>query len=462
MNSMAPEGFPIINPATGEMIRVHPCIDAASAAKKIDAAHAAWKAWRRLHIDQRSEVLSHAAALLRERSDVLAARCTEEMGKPITEAVAEIEKCAWVCEFYAEHAAGMLADQRFSIEHADVRIVCRPLGVIYAIMPWNFPFWQVFRAAAPGLMAGNAMILKHAPTTLGCGADITTIFQDAGAPNGLFQDLPIDLPDSPAIIAHRHVRGVTLTGSDRAGRAVAADAGANLKKCVLELGGADPYIVLEDADIALAAERCVASRMLNCGQVCIAAKRLIVVDAVYDQFRDAVVDCLQRFEMADPSRADSRLGPMAREDLRNQLHGQVERSIAAGAVLRLGGLIPDRPGWWYPPTLLEAVAPGMPAFDEELFGPVACLIRARDESHACELADDTDLGLAGAVFTSDRTRGEALAADRIDAGCVAVNDFVRSDPRVPFGGIKDSGFGRELGTPGFHEFVNIKSLVIAR
>ena len=219
MNSMAPEGFPIINPATGEMIRVHPCIDAASAAKKIDAAHAAWKAWRRLHIDQRSEVLSHAAALLRERSDVLAARCTEEMGKPITEAVAEIEKCAWVCEFYAEHAAGMLADQRFSIEHADVRIVCRPLGVIYAIMPWNFPFWQVFRAAAPGLMAGNAMILKHAPTTLGCGADITTIFQDAGAPNGLFQDLPIDLPDSPAIIAHRHVRGVTLTGSDRAGRA---------------------------------------------------------------------------------------------------------------------------------------------------------------------------------------------------------------------------------------------------
>ncbi|MDP7070127.1 MAG: NAD-dependent succinate-semialdehyde dehydrogenase [Phycisphaerales bacterium] len=458
---MSTDSFQIINPATGQCVRMHPIIDAATAAAKIDAAQAAWTTWRQTPMDHRSEVLHRVAAILRDRIDSLASRCTEEMGKPITESLAEIEKCGWVCEYYAAHAPAMLTDQRFTIDHAQVRIVRRPLGVIYAIMPWNFPFWQVFRAAAPALMAGNAMVLKHAPSTLGCGADITTIFRDAGAPEGLFLDLPIDLPDSPGVIANRHIRGVTLTGSDRAGRSVAAEAGANLKKCVLELGGSDPYVVLEDADIERAAERCVASRMLNCGQVCIAAKRLIVAQRVYDRFRDAVLGRLQAIEMRDPTQPDSRLGPMAREDLRAQLHDQVARSVAAGASLQLGGVIPDRPGWWYPPTLLEEVEPGMPAFDEELFGPVACLTRAHSESHAIELADATELGLAGAVFTTNRERGEALAADQIDAGCVAVNDFVRSDPRIPFGGVKDSGFGRELGTPGIHEFVNLKSVVVA-
>jgi len=310
-------------------------------------------------------------------------------------------------------------------------------------------------------MAGNAMVLKHAPNTMGCGADITTIFEDAGAPTGLFADLPIYVADSPSVIGHASIRGVTLTGSDRAGRAVAAEAGHHLKKCVLELGGSDPYVVLRDADIDLAADRCVASRMLNCGQVCIAAKRLIAVDAIYDQFRDAVIERMAGLEMRAPTDDASRLGPMAREDLRTQLHDQVMRSQDAGATLRSGGAIPAQAGWWYPPTVLEDVAPGMPAFDEEMFGPVACLIHARDQAHAIELADHTTFGLAGAVFTTDPDAGTEIAADQIDAGCVAVNDFVRSDPRVPFGGARSSGFGRELGAPGIHEFVNLKSVVTA-
>ena len=406
-------------------------------------------------------MVATAAALLRAGIDRYAARITEEMGKPISEARAEVEKCAWVCAYYAEHAESMLADERFDIEGAEVSIVRRPIGVLYAIMPWNFPLWQVFRAAAPNLMAGNAMVLKHAPITLGCGEDITAVFQEAGAPSGLFCDLPMHLSDSPGVIAHRHIRGVTLTGSDAAGRAVAAEAGANLKKCVMELGGSDPYVVLEDADLELAMDKCVASRMLNCGQVCIAAKRLIVVESLYERFQSGLLERMRAIAMQDPTDASSKLGPMAREDLRDGLHDQVQRTIAAGSTRLLGGEIPDWDGWWYPPTVLGDVKPGEPAFDEELFGPVACLIRARDWQHAIELAGESDLGLAGAVFTADSERGRRIAADDIHAGCVAVNDFVRSDPRVPFGGIKDSGFGRELGAPGIHEFVNLKSVVVA-
>jgi succinate-semialdehyde dehydrogenase/glutarate-semialdehyde dehydrogenase len=456
-----PTPFPIVNPATGRLTREHPAIDAGEAARRVDAAHAAWTRWRGLPFADRSEVVATAAALLRTGTERYAGRITEEMGKPITESRAEVEKCAWVCEYCAEHAESMLAAERFGIEGADVSIVCRPIGVLYAIMPWNFPLWQVFRAAAPNLMAGNAMVLKHAPITLGCGQDITEVFREAGTPEGLFCDLPMHVSDSPGIIAHRHIRGVTLTGSEVAGRAVAAEAGANLKKCVMELGGSDPYVVLEDADLDLAIDKCVASRMLNCGQVCIAAKRLIVVDSLYERFRDGVLDRMAAIEMKDPTDNASALGPMAREDLRDGLHEQVQRTIAAGSTLLMGGEIPDRDGWWYPPTVLDEVLPGEPAFDEELFGPVACLTRARDESHALELAGDSDLGLAGAVFTANREHGQEVASNDIHAGSVAVNDFVRSDPRVPFGGTKDSGFGRELGTPGIREFVNLKSVVVA-
>ncbi len=455
-------GFPIVDPATGRQVRAHPAIDAAEAARRIELAHAAWTRWRSASFEDRAAVLTTAASLLRDRVDALASRCTEEMGKPISEARAEIEKCAWVCAYYAEHAESMLADEVFALEHASVRLVSRPIGVVYAIMPWNFPFWQVFRAAAPNLMAGNAMVLKHSPNTMGCGADITALLGDAGLPTGLFADLPIDVADSPSVIRHRHVRGVTLTGSGAAGRAVASEAGSQLKKCVLELGGSDPYVVLSDANIEWAAERCVASRMLNCGQVCIAAKRLIAVDGIFDQFQDSVMRHMQAIDMRDPIDEASALGPMAREDLRSQIHEQVCGSLAAGATCLLGGEIPDRAGWWYPPTVLTGVAPGMPAFDEELFGPVACLVRADDEQHAMTLAQATPYGLAAAVFTNDAARGTSIGCDSMEAGCVAINDSVRSDPRVPFGGVKSSGFGRELGRAGIHEFVNLKSVVTAR
>ncbi|MDP7029470.1 MAG: NAD-dependent succinate-semialdehyde dehydrogenase [Phycisphaerales bacterium] len=453
--------FPIIDPSNGRHVRDHAGIDADEAARRVSAAHEAWQTWRHTTFAERSKVLIAAAAALRSNVDTLADRCTREMGKPITESRAEIEKCAWVCEYYAEHAESMLADEVFPIEHAEVRVVRRPIGVLYAVMPWNFPFWQVFRAAAPNLMAGNAMVLKHAPNTMGCGADITSILSDAGGPDGLFADLPIDVADSPSVIRHPSVRGVTLTGSDAAGRAVASEAGAQLKKCVMELGGSDPYVVLADADIELAADRCVSSRMLNCGQVCIAAKRLIVVDAVYDQFEAAVLRRMSAIEMRDPMDEASTLGPMAREDLRDHLHSQVQRSLAAGASCLLGGEVPNQAGWWYPPTVLAGVAPGMPAFDEEMFGPVACLVQATDADDAIRLADGTSFGLAGAVFTNDAARGTRIACNDIDAGCVAVNDFVRSDPRVPFGGARSSGFGRELGCAGIHEFVNLKSVVTA-
>ncbi len=453
--------FPIVNPATGDLVRQHDRMSAAQAATCIEQAHAAWLIWKSKSYTQRRQVVNAAAALLTQHRDRLANRITTEMGKPITEALGEIDKCAWVCQWYAQHAEALLADERMTLESAQVRVVRRPLGVLYAIMPWNFPLWQVFRAAAPNLMAGNAMVLKHAPNVLGCAQDITDLWRHAGVPEGLFVDLPIDIEDSPAVIAHPKVRGVTLTGSDRAGRIVAAQAGHALKKCVLELGGSDPGIVLHDADLMLAADRCVSSRMLNCGQVCIAIKRLIVVDEHYDTMRDAVHERLSALQLGPPHDPATTLGPMAREDLRDTLHHQVSESIARGASLTLGGTIPEQAGWWYPPTMLENVTPGMPAFDEEMFGPVACLIRAADDDHAIELAASTRYGLAGSVFTADRERGEAIAADRLPAGCVTVNDFTRSDPRVPFGGIHDSGFGRELAASGLHEFMNLKSVVVA-
>ncbi len=454
--------FPIINPATEETVRHHSGIDAREAMRRIDASNAAWGQWSGASLSDRGAVLLQAASILDEDRNRWATRITQEMGKPITESLAEVDKCAWVCRWYAQNTESLLADEHYDIDTADVRLVRRPLGVLYAIMPWNFPLWQVFRAAAPNLMAGNAMVLKHAPNVFGCAADITEIFQRASAPEGLFVDLPIDVADSPAVVAHRHVRGVTLTGSDHAGAAVAAQAGQHLKKCVLELGGSDPGVVLADADVDLAVDRCVASRMLNCGQVCIAIKRFIVVDDVYDQFRDGVLAKLEGIKMQSPLDPESALGPMARADLRDALHGQVCASIDAGARLVLGGHVPTQAGWWYPATMLEDVTPGMPAFDEEIFGPVACLVRARDIHDALELAADTRFGLAGSIFTSDRDRGEDIAANHMHAGCLAVNDFTRSDPRVPFGGIYDSGFGRELGAAGLHEFTNLKSVVVAR
>ncbi|MEC7502064.1 MAG: NAD-dependent succinate-semialdehyde dehydrogenase [Planctomycetota bacterium] len=453
--------FPVINPATGAIFDEHPVISGSEVNDRIEGAHNAFMNWRLTPFAERSRVLLAAADLLLYDRDLYAARITSEMGKPITQAQAEIEKCAWVCRYYAEQGEKLLKGEKIMIEQGEATVVPCPLGVVYAIMPWNFPFWQAFRAAAPALMAGNAMLLKGAPNVPGCSQDISSIFSKSGAPFGLFNDLPIHLSDSPAVIANPLVRGVTLTGSERAGREVAAVAGRHLKKCVLELGGSDPYLILEDADLQLAVDRCATSRMLCAGQVCIAAKRIIAVDGVYDEFRDMLVEKIKSYAMEDPDKPECLLGPLAREDLRDTVHRQVTDSVCLGADLVCGGHIPERAGWWYPPTLLENITVGMPAFDEEIFGPVVSLVRAEDTRRAIALAGNTRFGLGGGIFTKDAARGAELATYEIDAGCLAVNDFVRSDPRIPFGGTKSSGFGRELGRAGIHEFVNLKSVVVA-
>jgi len=451
--------LPVTNPATGSRLRAHAAIEAKEVLDRIEAAHRAFLEWRDQSFADRSQALLKAAKNLLAGKDRYAARITAEMGKPIMQSQAEIEKCAWVCRYYAENGESLLAAERIQLDAAQAQVIARPLGVIYAIMPWNFPFWQAFRAAAPALMAGNGMLLKGAENVPGCSADISEIISAAGVPKGLFSDLPIDISKSPAVIANPLVRGVTLTGSESAGRAVAAEAGAHLKKCLLELGGNDPYLVLADADLSMAAQRCVASRMLCAGQVCIAAKRIIVVDAIYDRFRDLLLKELDPYVMSDPTMPECRLGPIARQDLRDRVHSQVQASVDSGAALIRGGIVPDCDGWWYPATVLEDVKPGMAAFDDEVFGPVVALVRATNTQHALDLAVETRFGLGGAIFSADVENAVQLAAERIDAGCIAVNDFVRSDPRVPFGGTKSSGFGRELGRLGIHEFVNFKSLV---
>ncbi len=454
--------LPVIDPATGTLLREHAAVSGAEVQSRIEAAHNAFLDWRRVPFAKRADVLNAAADQLLTGKGRYAARITAEMGKPVMQAIAEVEKCALVCRYYAEQGARLLNEEPIGLEQSEARVVACPLGVIYAIMPWNFPFWQAFRAAAPALMAGNAMLLKGAPNVPGCSEDIARIFTEGGVPPGLFADLPMDVAESPAVIANPLVRGVTLTGSERAGRAVATEAGSHLKKCVLELGGSDPYLILEDADLQLAADRCAMSRMLCAGQVCIAAKRMIAVDSVYERFRDMLLEQLKPYVMTDPAAEDCRLGPLAREDLRDKVHQQVDESISAGADLIFGGKVPERDGWWYPATMLENVHPGMPAFEEEIFGPVVALIRADDTDHALNLAGNTRFGLGGGIFTADTERGAQLAAERIDAGCLAVNDFVRSDPRVPFGGVKSSGFGRELGREGIRAFVNLKSVVVSR
>ncbi|MDX8402053.1 MAG: aldehyde dehydrogenase family protein, partial [Mariprofundaceae bacterium] len=445
--------FIAINPATGEEIRRLPFDDAAVVERKIAAACAAQQAWRAAAVETRASALVRLADALDAGADALARTMTAEMGKPIVQARAEIGKCALLCCHVARHGPAMLPPRSVAMEdgaHAWIRF--EPLGVLLGIMPWNFPFWQVFRFAALPLLAGNGILIKHAPNVPGCAEALVRLFHAAGIE--AFGHLAIDVADVAAVIADARIAGVSLTCSRRAGRAVAELAGRHLKKSVLELGGTDPYLVLEDADIASAAAACVDGRLLNSGQTCIAAKRWIVVDAVYESFRAAVIERLEQAVPGDPMDETTTVGPMARLDLRRHLHAQVERSIAAGTRCVMGGSIPEGPGFHYPVTLLEDVRPGMPAFDEELFGPVAALIRAADADQAVALANRSDYGLGAGVFTRDTARGLAIA-ERLEAGNVAVNDFVKSDPRLPFGGIKQSGYGRELTEFGLYEFVNI-------
>jgi len=447
--------FTSINPVNGQVIASYEQDDDALIARKLAHIYSAQVDWAGQSVAQRATCLLRLADALEANIEALACSMVMEMGKPIRQARAEVRKCAALCLYTAEYGPADLHFRKVEIDNRQALVRFDPLGCVLAIMPWNFPYWQVARLAVPTLLAGNAVLIKPAPNVLGSAAALVELFHLSGIP--VIENLYADDNQAAAVIADSRIAGVSLTGSRRAGKAVAAQAGKHLKKCVLELGGSDPYLVLADADIALAVDRCVAGRFNNTGQTCIAAKRWIVVDAVYDVFRAAVLVNLAALKTGDPMQADTELGPMARADLRAALHAQVLESIAAGASCTLGGRMPEGEGCYYPPTLLENVVPGMPAFDDELFGPVAALIRAVDDEDAVRLANHSRLGLGAAVFSKDREKALSVAA-RLEAGNVAINDFVRSDPRLPFGGVKESGFGRELATYGMHEFVNIKAV----
>jgi succinate-semialdehyde dehydrogenase / glutarate-semialdehyde dehydrogenase len=449
-----------INPATGDILETLEPTSRQEIERVVAGAHAAFLEWRKRPFAERSALMHGAARELRARKAEYAATMTREMGKPIVQAEAEVEKCAVTCDYYADHAEAFLAEQPRETDASRSYVRFDPLGVILAVMPWNFPFWQVFRFAAPALMAGNAGILKHASNVPRCALQIEEVFRRAGFPEALFRTVLADAAAVKRLIADPRIAAVTLTGSEQAGIAVGEQAGHELKKSVLELGGSDPFIVLPDADVDAAAVAATEARLINSGQSCIAAKRFIVVEPVADRFLDRFKAEMASRKMGDPSARDTQVGPQARVDLRDQLHQQVEESVKRGARTLLGGEVPTGKGAYYPPTLLSAVDRGMPAFDEEMFGPVAAVIRAKDETDAIRLANDSTFGLGAALWTRDRARAERLAA-QVEAGAVFVNGVVKSDPRMPFGGIKRSGYGRELSEYGIREFVNIKSVWIA-
>jgi len=448
------------NPTTGEEFDHFAVHTSEQVDQFLSQTAAAQRAWATSTFADRAAILRATAGELRNRAEALATQMANEMGKPLSDGEAEVEKCAWVCEYYASNAESMLDDEPRESDFSGAWTVYQSMGTILAVMPWNFPLWQVYRFAAPALMAGNACALKHASNVSGSALAIESMFRSAGLPEGLFRTLLLPSDRVAGIIADDRIAAVTITGSEAAGRAVAEAAGANLKPSVLELGGSDPYIVLQDADVEMAARVCAQSRLTNSGQSCIAAKRFIVVDNVYDEFRAAFLAELKAAVVGDPHDSATTVGPQARGDLRDELHDQVERSVAAGAQLALGGTVPDGSGAFYPVTMLENVGPGNPAFDEELFGPVAPLVRAENEEHAIALANDTSFGLGGAVFTKDTERGRDIAAHRIRTGCCFVNAKVASDPRLPFGGIGNSGYGRELSELGIRAFVNAKTVAV--
>lgn len=452
--------FTTTNPATGEHLATYEQHTPQQVERIISAAHEAFPAWSSRSFEQRAQVLRKAAELLRSRTANYAQLMTNEMGKPIAQSEAELEKCAWVCDYYAEHAAGFLQPQPAQTDARKSYVAYQPLGVILAVMPWNYPFWQVFRFLAPTLMAGNTGLLKHASNVPGCALTIEEIMRDAGMPVGGFGTLLIPGRGVEAVIRHPAVRAVSLTGSTPAGKSVASIAGSEIKKSVLELGGSDPYVILKDADLELAASICVEGRLKNTGQSCIAAKRFIAVPEVYDDFLQLVTEKMRAKKYGDPNDRNNDLGSMARRDLRDELHQQVQVSIAKGARCVLGGTVPHGPGAFYPPTILVDIPEDAPAYHEELFGPVASVIAAKDEQDAIRIANDTVFGLGAAVFSQDLERAERIAREQLQAGSAFVNALVSSDPRLPFGGIKTSGYGRELGLFGIHEFVNIKTVYV--
>jgi succinate-semialdehyde dehydrogenase/glutarate-semialdehyde dehydrogenase len=451
--------FSSINPATGELLEVLEEWSESKTRQVIDQVHQAWLSWRGTPFALRAGLMKSAASILRSNRDEFARMMATEMGKPVSGGRAEIEKCAWVCEFYADRAEKMLADEPAESDGSRAYVAFRPLGVILAVMPWNFPFWQVFRCAVPTLMAGNAAVLKHSSNVPRCALTVEEVFRKAGFPADIFRTLMIGSRQVESVIENEHVRGVTLTGSDHAGRQVAAVSGRLLKKTVIELGGSDPFIVLADADLDEAAHAGARARCYNSGQSCVAAKRFIVQDAVYEAFMTRFTKAMASLVVGDPLKEETQVGPQARQDLIRELQVQVEASVAGGAKIALGGKPLAGKGYFYPPTILTDVKPGMPAYHEELFGPVAAVIRVKDEEEALAVANDSPFGLGGSVWTADTEKGERIAA-RIEAGSVSVNGRVKSDPRFPFGGIKNSGYGRELSRYGIREFVNIQTVWI--
>ena len=450
--------FDTVNPATDERGKSYEGHTIEEGHAIAAAAHKAFEQWRRTSFAERAGVIRKAGEILRNRKDEFARLMTQEMGKTVDDGRAEIEKCASNCDWFADHAQEYLADQPQDIGGPEAFVTFNPLGVVLAVMPWNFPFWQLFRFAAPALMAGNGALLKHASNVPGCALAIEEVLHQAGVPTDLFRTLLLSSSDVKALIEDKNVAAVTLTGSVAAGRSVATSAGGVLKKCVLELGGADAYLVLDDADISAAARICATARMVNGGQSCIAGKRFVVVRPVLESFEKALVDAMRGYEMADPSKDGTRLGPMQSVKARDEIHRQVAESIRKGARLLLGGKVPDRPGAWYPATVLTNVHAGQPAHDEEVFGPVAAIIVADDEKDAIRIANASEFGLGSGVLTNDVDRGRRIAAKELDAGLSFVNENVRSDPRMPFGGVKHSGYGRECGAFGIREFTNIKSV----
>ncbi|MGW9349141.1 NAD-dependent succinate-semialdehyde dehydrogenase [Nocardiopsis flavescens] len=449
-----------INPATGRPDAAYPTLDEAG----IDAvvARSAEQAarWSLLPVAERAGVLRRIAALLREGRRAHAELMTREMGKPLSEALGEVDKCALTADHYADHAEELLADEEVDVSPARARVAHEPLGVVLAVMPWNFPFWQVMRAALPALAAGNGMVLKHAANSTGSALAVQELVEKAGAPHGLLGVLVVDEPRVPDVIAalidDDRIQAVTLTGSNRAGSAVGSLAGRAVKKSVLELGGSDPFVVLADADLDEVVPAAVQARFTNSGQSCVCAKRFIVEEPLAGEFTRRFVRAVEELRVGDPCADGTRVGPLAREDLRDALHDQVQRSLAAGASLLTGGRALEGPGFFYAPTVLGDTAPGVPAFDEETFGPVATVSAARDGDHAVELANATAYGLGASVWSPDGTRARSLAA-RIRSGAVFVNAVVASDPRVPFGGVRKSGYGRELGAAGIREFTNTRT-----
>ena len=451
--------FVSCDPCTNQVTQTYACWDSPHLARSLEKAHRAQQVWAQTSLHSRSEILRNVAVHLLARRDHYARLITGEMGKLQSEARAEIEKCALTCDYYAQHAEEFLRADMVVSDAGKSYVVYYPVGVLLAIMPWNFPFWQVFRAAVPALMAGNAVVLKHAPNVPQCALAIEAIFRDCGLPEGVFTNLMIEVELVAEAIASPHVQAVTITGSETAGRKVAACAGQHLKKCVLELGGSDPFIVLHDADLEYAVAMAVTSRFLNCGQSCIAAKRFIVVPQIADEFVRLLKLKVAALKLGDPMDETTQIGPMARPDLRAALYRQVEDSIAQGAALVCGGKPLESEGVYYQPSILDFVTAQTRAYHEELFGPVAIVIRAAGEEDALRIANETRFGLGSSIWSKDIARAEQMAT-QIQAGCTFINGIVKSDARLPFGGIKASGYGRELSKLGMHEFVNAKTVWI--